>query len=82
MLRLTYSLLATGLLLVASCLPTGNQAAFVTPAAQVADGTDPVPPPYPLAVPGRLSLPQVADGTDPVPPPYPLAVPGGMAVSV
>jgi hypothetical protein len=77
MLRLTNAVLASALFLAVSSTPAGHQAVFSLPAAQVADGSDPIAPPYPLAVPGKLSPPaaQVADGSDPIAPPYPLAVP-------
>ena len=83
MLRLTNSLLASALLLAVCSIPAGRQAVLSTPAAQVADGGDPIPPPYPLAVPGKLKpAPLVADGGDPIPPPYPLAIPRKLALPV
>ncbi len=44
--------------------------------AIIADGTDPMPPPFPLAIPDKSPPVIIADGTDPMPPPFPLAVPG------
>jgi hypothetical protein len=82
MLRLTNALLASALFLAISSTPAGHQAVLSTPALFLADGTDPGAPPYPIAVPGKLTLPQVADGTDPGAPPYPIAVPGKLALSV
>jgi hypothetical protein len=66
MLRLIYSGLAVVMLLGVSSGFTGRAShAPAWNAPQVADGTDPTAPPYPLS-------PQVADGTDPTAPPYPL----------
>ena len=57
MLRLTNALLASALFLAVSSTPAGHSAVFSTLAPFVADGGGPMPPPYPLALPGRLSLP-------------------------
>jgi hypothetical protein len=82
MLRSTNALLASALFLAVSLTPAGRQTVFSARAPQVADGTDPGAPPYPIAVPGKLTLPQVADGTDPGAPPYPIAVPGKLTLPV
>jgi hypothetical protein len=82
MLRLTNALLASAVFLAVSSTPAGHSAVFSTLAPFVADGGDPMPPPYPLAVPGKLAFPIVADGGDPMPPPYPLAVPGKLSLPV
>ena len=84
MLRSTYWILAVFLLLGVSSGFTGS--AHHAPAwnvPQVADGGDPIPPPFPLGpqvvdggdpIPPPFPLgPQVADGGDPIPPPFPLA---------
>jgi hypothetical protein len=82
MFRLTNALLAGALFLAVSSTPAGHRAVLSTPAPLVADGGDPGAPPYPIAVPGKLSLPLVADGGDPGAPPYPIAVPKKLTLPV
>jgi hypothetical protein len=82
MFRLTNALLAGSLFVAVSSTPAGHRAVLSTPALFLADGTDPGAPPYPIAVPGKLSLPLVADGGDPGAPPYPIAVPKKLTLPV
>ncbi|HUI80714.1 MAG TPA: hypothetical protein VLY24_22470 [Bryobacteraceae bacterium] len=65
-LRLIFGALALAALLsVGSGLAGKNSSGPRWTSPQVADGTEPGAPPYPLG-------PQVADGTEPGAPPYPL----------
>ena len=83
MLRSISSWFAATVLLTLSGMPGSHATGInLSPAVSVADGTDPIAPPYPLAAPGRMALPQVADGTDPIAPPYPLAAPEKLTLSV
>ncbi|PWU04421.1 MAG: hypothetical protein C5B51_16895 [Terriglobia bacterium] len=74
-----YGLFAVAMLAALAGISASYSATLAAPAGVLADGTDPIPPPYPLAIPGKVGPLQIADGTDPVPPPYPLAVPGKLA---
>ena len=56
MFRLTNAL-AIALYLVVTSMPAGHQAPPSTPAPLVADGGEPMPPPYPLAIPGKRIFP-------------------------
>ena len=67
MLRSIYVALAVVALLgVCSGLPAHISKGPALAVPQIADGTEPPAPPYPLG-------PQIADGTEPPAPPYPLA---------
>ena len=67
MLHFIYSAIAVvGLVGLSGGLVRNESGPSVWTTPQIADGTDPTAPPFPLG-------PQVADGTDPTAPPFPLA---------